>query len=117
MTEYTPGWYGEGSQPNVERYHDGNRWTDAERPAKVKTGMPGLAVAGYWFAVLVPIVGLILGVIVGARHQPGEGKNHGPWIIATSVVVFLAVMVIMGIALAAETASTTTEPNPTDYLY
>src|SRR5215218_5219551 len=28
---YTPGWYIQTDRPGVERYHDGDRWTDAYR--------------------------------------------------------------------------------------
>lgn len=46
---------------------------------------PGLVVGGYLSAVLIPIVGLILGVMASRRYE-GVGTNHGPWMIAIAAL-------------------------------
>jgi hypothetical protein len=49
---------------------------------------PGLLAAGYVFAVLIPLVGFILGIVVATRPDKRTSK-HGVWIIVLSVVVFV----------------------------
>jgi hypothetical protein len=43
---------------------------------------------GYLFAVLVPFVGLILGVLAATRAAGSAARRQGPWIIATATVAF-----------------------------
>lgn len=47
----------------------------------------GVVVAGYIFAVLMPIIGLILGIIAATRPNKSTSK-HGVWIIVLSAVIF-----------------------------
>jgi hypothetical protein len=42
---------------------------------------------GYLFAVLVPFVGLVLGIIAATRSSLSPRK-HGPWIIAVATLAF-----------------------------
>jgi hypothetical protein len=42
---------------------------------------------GYIFAVIVPFVGLILGIIAATRST-GRARRNGPWIIALATVAF-----------------------------
>jgi hypothetical protein len=42
---------------------------------------------GYIFAVIVPFVGLILGIIAATRPA-GRARKNGPWIIALATVAF-----------------------------
>jgi len=44
-----------------------------------------LDVFGFIFAILIPIVGFIIGVIVTLRHAPGR-TNYGPAIIIASLL-------------------------------
>jgi hypothetical protein len=44
---------------------------------------------GYVFAVLVPFVGLILGIIAATRPT-GRARRNGPWIIALATIAFAA---------------------------
>jgi general stress protein CsbA len=48
----------------------------------------GLVIAGYLFALLVPLVGVVLGVSALKKYD-GVGTNHGHWIIAASVASFV----------------------------
>ena len=43
---------------------------------------------GYLFAVLVPFVGLVLGIIAATRSAL-HPRKHGPWIIAVATLAFL----------------------------
>jgi hypothetical protein len=54
----------------------------------------GLVVIGYIMAVLIPLAGFILGIVVATRPSK-ETSTHGPWIIAVSVVVFIVCLAIL----------------------
>jgi hypothetical protein len=43
---------------------------------------------GYIFAVLVPFIGLVLGIIAATRSAGSATRRHGPWIIALATVTF-----------------------------
>lgn len=92
------GWYVNPSGVG-QRYWDGEQWTDSYSgagpppPATTTTSAPGeptanmgLVVAGYIFAVVIPLVGFILGVVAATRPQKQISK-HGVWIIVVSVLV------------------------------
>jgi hypothetical protein len=65
----------------------------------------GLVVTGYVLAVLMPLIGFILGIVVATRPARATNK-HGWMIIVLSVVAFI---VFMALAInAAQTAVTTT---------
>jgi hypothetical protein len=58
----------------------------------------GVVVAGYVFAVVMPIVGFIIGLTQINRNK------HGFWIVVASVVVFLAGVVVLLTTTAGEAA-------------
>jgi hypothetical protein len=85
------GWYSDPDGGGGRRYWDGQRWTDARAPG----GEPGssaddpptaLVALGYLFAVLLPIIGLALG-IVAATGANAANRRHGPWIVVLSILV------------------------------
>lgn len=108
-----PGWY---PDEGVMRYWDGSQWTDQTRPlpylldsTPTETGpAPGRESAGaivgvgYVLAVLIPVIGFIIGIVVATRPAKVTSK-HGAWIIVLSVVVFFVYL-----ALIVNAASTTT---------
>ena len=66
--QQTPaGWYKDPTTGN-DRYWDGNAWS-VEQVQKQDT----LSILGWIFAVLIPIVGLILGIIVAAKGKVQTG--------------------------------------------
>jgi preprotein translocase subunit SecE len=73
-----------------EEYGGDSQGADEDRPT-------GLVVAGYIFAVLLPLVDFILGIVAVTRRNRWASKN-GVGIIVLSVVVFI-------VAVAAITAS------------
>ena len=93
------GWYAEPST-GQQRYWDGREWGPYanatppppggqgwyQAPAQEFNG--GLVACGYVFAVLIPLVGFILGIVTITRPSKATSK-HGIWIILLSVVVFL----------------------------
>jgi len=91
-----PGWYTNPTGPG-QRYWDGQRWTDSysqtqpsaanSEIAAMSSGTPGLVIAGYILAVVIPIVGFILGIVAVTRPDKRISK-HGVWIIVLSVVAF-----------------------------
>ena len=98
------GWYVNPSGSG-QRYWDGEQWTDsysgAGPPAPPSApvneqppGNMGLVVAGYVFAVLIPLVGFILGVIAATRPQKQISK-HGIWIVVVSIVITLVYLVVV----------------------
>jgi len=57
-------------------------------------GISGLDIAGYILAVIIPLVGFILGIVSAVKHK-GQGTNHGVFIIIVSVVAFIFWLVIL----------------------
>jgi hypothetical protein len=62
------GWYKDPSTGN-DRYWDGQSWSVEQQVQKQDT----LSILGWIFAVLIPIVGLILGIIVAAKGKVQTG--------------------------------------------
>jgi hypothetical protein len=72
--------------------------TQATQPAPVQPlagygssrssqGLDGLAIVGYACAVLLPLAGLVIGLIKANRYD--GGTNHGAWIVGVSVLAFV----------------------------
>jgi hypothetical protein len=83
------GWYRDPEQPQTQRYWDGTRWTDQRAPLAPeprKTGAGVLLVASYVAAVLIPIVGLILGVVLLIRRE----TVHGIAVVLISLAIAVA---------------------------
>lgn len=56
--------------------------------AEEKEQTPGALVPlGYVFAVILPFVGLVLGIIAATRPSL-SARRHGPWIIAVAALAF-----------------------------
>jgi hypothetical protein len=91
------GWYAD-PQGRGQRYWDGARWTDQLAPyvppvaAPVQTARVGDWVGGVLLSLLIPIVGLIAGVVYVAKG--GEKQPVGVMCIVLSCVAFLAWLVI-----------------------
>jgi hypothetical protein len=87
-------WYQDPENAGGMRYWDGGRWTEhrtdylaAPAPKPVSDG---LVAAGYIFAFLIPVVGVVIGVIVMGRKN-----SHGRWILILSLL-FMAAFVAFG---------------------
>jgi hypothetical protein len=86
-------WYADPENPQGMRYWDGARWTEdrtdylAEPPKKPVS--EGMVAAGYLTAFLLPIVGVVIGVVL-----MGRDNRHGRWILAISVLFMLTFIVI-----------------------
>lgn len=101
-----PGWYDDPSGSG-RRYWDGARWTEHYEPAPPQQepapsiaaddGRTALVPLGYIFAIIMPFIGLVLGIIAATRPR-GRAHRNGPWIIALSAVAFV---VWVGIFVAA----------------
>jgi hypothetical protein len=70
--------------------------TQSAPTSQTQSGM-GLAIAGYVFALLIPIIGLIIGIVVTKRHS-GVGVNHGVWIILVAVLSAVASVAMLSAA-------------------
>jgi hypothetical protein len=86
----SPGWYPAPGNPKYQRYWDGEAWTGKVAPASAKLGNPkesqdgGLVLAGILTALLIPIIGFIIGIILLAKSN-----MRGLWIMLGSVGAFL----------------------------
>lgn len=96
-----PGWYRDPANDEVERFWNGNSWTEKSRPAPLLMPPPAMpqrnsqwqpraarepvsavVFAGYFFAVAMPLLGFILGLTQINRSQ------HGLRIVIGSVLLF-----------------------------
>lgn len=71
-----PGWYRDPELTATQRYWDGSRWTAHRAPLAAQTkerGAGALVVVGYVTALLLPIIGFILGTVLLVRRQTGHG--------------------------------------------
>lgn len=92
---WPPGWYPDPENPQAtQRYWDGTTWTDNRAPfAQVggtehrpETSAGGLGVAGYVLAIVFPIVGFIIGIVMTVQSK--RYGNHGIGVLLTSVAAF-----------------------------
>jgi hypothetical protein len=100
------GWYDVPDRPNTKGYWDGQRWTGEYAPSMSLTprSTPAvtsesqsagtLVVAGYIMAVLLPLLGFILGMIATTRPAKATARQ-GPWIIAVSVAAFVIYLFLL----------------------
>jgi hypothetical protein len=58
-------------------------------------GVGGLVVVGYITAVLLPIVGFILGIVAATRRDEPQTARHGVWVIIVAVVAFFVWLAIL----------------------
>ena len=91
-----PGWY-QDPQGLGQRYWDGSRWT--ERQVVPGQALPvekdlqsGLKTAGFILAVVMPIFGFIIGIVLLAKERVGPGLA----VMATSVLAFLVWFALLG---------------------
>lgn len=95
------GWYPHPEMANTQRYWDGAAWTEHIAPGQPARAVPaerfyrepepthgGLIATGYITAVLLPIVGFIIGIILIAKGKGGHGA--GAMILAVLAFVFWA---------------------------
>ena len=83
-----PGFYLDPNDSNVHRYWDGQRWTESRQPitpaaaSEKEQQASGVVITGYIFAVLMPLVGFIIGLTQINRSR------HGIWVVVASIVAF-----------------------------
>jgi hypothetical protein len=116
-----PGWYPNG---DVMRLWNGLEWTDETRPLPAQVQQPapvqqsaavqqseeragGLVVVGYITAVLMPLIGFILGIVVATRPAKVTSR-HGARIIVVSIVAFF---IWIAIVVHAGQSTCTIDPN------
>ena len=94
-----PGFYPDPNDAKVERYWDGRKWTDSRQSAGLgrdpksdvmKQHADGIIIAGYVFAVLMPLVGFIIGLTQINKNR------HGIWVVVVSAVAFVIFVAILG---------------------
>lgn len=88
-----PGWYDDHSE-GIERYHDGTAWTENRRQKGSAVQQGGSPALGYILAVIIPIIGFIIGIVYLAGSDPNK-KKHGGWVMGLSVlagVIYIALV-------------------------
>jgi hypothetical protein len=105
---FPAGWYDDPNQSGGRRYYDGENWTDQftppPDPALAKKGeekeqhATGTVIAGYIFAVIMPLVGFIIGLTQINRNR------HGLWVVLLSIAAFFGWVILIS-ALAAQEAA------------
>jgi RNA polymerase subunit RPABC4/transcription elongation factor Spt4 len=63
-------------------------------PDRADSGLSALVVVGYVMAVVIPIVGLILGIVAATRNDDSD-RGHGPLVVALAVGSFLLWLAIL----------------------
>jgi hypothetical protein len=101
------GWY-DNPDGNGVAYWDGRSWIDAQLPpghSQVSKEEPqvGLITVGYVTAILMPLIGFILGIVTITRPNKATAK-HGTWIIVASIAAFILYIVLI-VALASSGTS------------
>jgi Protein of unknown function (DUF2510) len=99
-----PGWYLDPNDSATNRYWDGARWTENRSPVgPVATPdgkeqhASGTIVAGYIFAVLMPLVGFIIGLTQINRSR------HGLWVVVASVAAFVLWVALISASVESST--------------
>lgn len=85
MSDYysTPaGWYADPEQTATLRYWTGESWTEQRAPAPPPPPTTGLEIAGVIFALVFPLVGLMIGAALYDRD-----KQKGMGVVCLSLLV------------------------------
>ncbi len=93
---FPAGWYPNPTGPG-SRYYDGIQWTDGyspDLPSAEPERAGGLVALGYITALLMPLIGFILGIVVATRPAKVTSK-HGAVIILLSIIAFVAYVAII----------------------
>jgi hypothetical protein len=73
--EYDPGWYRQREQPDVERYHDGSKWTDAYRAIPATAQRGGFAIWKVVLAIILAVM-IINAILAAGGHQYLGGPDR-----------------------------------------
>lgn len=103
QTEHTdkpaPGWYTDGKH-QIRRWWDGTGWTEVYEPPRVQPEQSAsgadqddnVALLGYGFAILMPVVGLLIGLTLIIR---GHSQSLGV-IVLSAVSGLLWAWLVLG---------------------
>jgi hypothetical protein len=76
-----PGWYQDPAMGGSQRYWDGTRWTEHVAPPAASAPPVQSMGLGYALAVLLPVVGLIYGLV--------KWRVGGPPVVVASIVAWI----------------------------
>lgn len=84
-----PGWYPDPSKGADERYWNGKAWTEETRAHKEGST---LVAWGFIAALLMPIIGAVIAIVLLARNQIGPGLA----VLVASGLGFVIALAILG---------------------
>lgn len=92
--ERPAGWYVDPERPNGERYWDGDKWCErrGEEMVRAPRGKANrLAVFALFCAFVVPVLGIVFGLVALEEIDESEGEERGramaQWAIGLGAVV------------------------------
>lgn len=92
MTDPAPaGWYPDPDQAQTQRYWTGSEWTEQRAPMAAKPDDDGLVSAGWACAILFPLAGLVIGLVLVSRGN----ADQGGWIATTSLAIMIVAAVLL----------------------
>lgn len=94
------GWYTDPEGSGHLRWWDGTQWTKQYSPAASAGASPrqadpannGLAMVGFITAILIPVVGFVIGLVLA-----GKSDRRGGQIVGLSVGIFLLFLVAFSV--------------------
>lgn len=98
-TPHPAGWYPDPTQPDTQRYWDGDAWTEQRAPLSPPRKTDEDLTFGVLLGLAIPVVGLAYG-----GYMLLKGNGNGGWVIVCSLlaaVVWAVVLAFMfGLASA-----------------
>lgn len=86
-----PGWYPDPTMAGTQRYWTGTEWSAHVAPVggpphQPSTGDSVLVAIGWAAAILLPLIGFVIGIVLMGKGE----KDQGAWICVVSIAIGLA---------------------------
>ena len=111
VSNTTPGWYPDNTDPSRVRYWDGQNWTDHSAPAGSQPAVPGASATGSHPPITQPM-GAQPGAYPGPPAAPPPGQQN--WFMRHKVLTAVLAVVLIGIIAAAAGGGGSDDPEKAD---